>query len=566
MSSASAEHLLLLRRLRRLLLRSEHGQVLFLWGDDPRSLGWLHGELDRSLRARSRRLLKVPALLPDGANAQAVLSAVLTPDVGAQLFGCWVDLPTGTPGLAVRDRLLARFNERRAALLRLPRPVLIIGPSAFEVHAAEVAPDLWAVRSASFGVPAWPMDDVQVTAAPAPAPAPAKSGPVAALTRVTLWDQAQQAARPQRRWWQFWRREPQPVANLSLGFDAVSEALASRQLALAQRILAETARQIDPGAPDSQPAALRRLAQQRHWEGELAGLQRQWPAAAARHAEALQIMERLVKLTGESPEALRDWSVSLERVGDVQRALGDLAGARERYEQGLAVSERLVKLTAESPEALRDWSVSLNTVGDVQRALGDLTGARERYEQSLAVRERLVKLTGESPEALRDWSVSLDRVGDVQRALGDLAGARERYEQGLAVRERLVKLTGESPEALRDWSVSLNKVGDVQRALGDLAGARERYEQSLAVRERLVKLTGESPEALRDLSISLERMGTLSLDQHDTAAARAWFEQALTAAEAALRQSPLSQDLQNVVATAQARLATLPPIPAPTPP
>ena len=422
MSSASAEHLLLLRRLRRLLLRSEHGQVLFLWGDDPRSLGWLHGELDRSLRARSRRLLKVPALLPDGANAQAVLSAVLTPDVGAQLFGCWVDLPTGTPGLAVRDRLLARFNERRAALLRLPRPVLIIGPSAFEVHAAEVAPDLWAVRSASFGVPAWPMDDGLVAAAPAEAPGAAKSGPIAALTRVTLWDHAQQAARPQRRWWQFWRREPQPVANLSLGFDAVSEALASRQLALAQRILAKTARQIDPGAPDSQPAALRRLAQQRHWEGELAGLQRQWPAAAARHAEALQIMERLVKLTGESPEALRD------------------------------------------------------------------------------------------------------------------------------------------------WSVSLNKVGDVQRALGDLAGARKRHEQSLAVRERLVKLTGESPEALRDLSISLERMGTISLDQHDTAAARAWFEQALAAAEAALRQSPLSQDIQNLVAAAHARLATSPPAPAQTPP
>ena len=470
MSSASAEHLLLLRRLRRLLLRSEHGQVLFLWGDDPRSLGWLHGELDRSLRARSRRLPKVPALLPDGANAQAVLSAVLTPDVGAQLFGCWVDLPTGTPGLAVRDRLLARFNERRAALLRLPRPVLIIGPSAFEVHAAEVAPDLWAVRSASFGVPAWPMDDGLVAAAPAEAPGAAKSGPIAALTRVTLWDQAQQAARPQRRWWQFWRREPQPVANLSLGFDAVSEALASRQLALAQRILAETARQIDPGAPDSQPAALRRLAQQRHWEGELAGLQRQWPAAAARYAEALQINERLAKLTGESPEALREWSVSLERVGDVQRALGDLAGARERY------------------------------------------------EQSLAVRERLVKLTGESPEALRDWSVSLERVGGVQQALGDLAGARERYEQ------------------------------------------------SLAVSERLVKLTGESPEALRDLSISLERMGTISLDQHDTAAARAWFEQALTAAEAALRQSPLSQDIQNLVAAAHARLATLPPAPAQTPP
>ena len=56
------EHLLLLRRLRRQLLRSQSAQLLYLWGDDSRSLAWLQGELDRTLRARSRRLLSLPAL------------------------------------------------------------------------------------------------------------------------------------------------------------------------------------------------------------------------------------------------------------------------------------------------------------------------------------------------------------------------------------------------------------------------------------------------------------------------------------------------------------------------
>ena len=125
--------------------------------------------------------------------------------------------------------------------------------------------------------------------------------------------------------------------------------------------------------------------------------------------------------------------------------------------------------------------------------------------------------------------------------------------------ERLVKLTGESPEALRDWSVSLNKVGDVQQALGDVAGARARYEESLKVRERLVKLTGESPQALSDLAIALQRLGDWSQAHGEAGATRDFFERDLQAAQAALRQSPLSQDIQDVVAYATVQLAALTP-------
>ncbi|MBC7728962.1 MAG: tetratricopeptide repeat protein [Microbacteriaceae bacterium] len=148
-------------------------------------------------------------------------------------------------------------------------------------------------------------------------------------------------------------------------------------------------------------------------------------------------------------------------------------------------------------------------------------------------------------------------MGDVQRALGDESAARGRYEQSLEVSERLVMLTGESPEALRDWSVSLSNVGDVQRAMGDAAAARGRFEQSLEVRERLVKLTGESPEALSDLAIGLERLADLCRDQGDQEGARALYQRGLAVGTAALRQSPLARDIQQLVVVAQARLAAL---------
>ena len=585
-----------------MVLRSDSAVLIYLWGDDPRAARWLRQQLDMALRARSRRVL--PAAVDNEAGFVDALNAVLAPQPGCSRFGVWVDLPADVSAWPLADQWLARVNERRQQLLQWPRPVIVCGPWAYEARAGEVAPDLWSVRSSSSALPGWP--DVAAPAAgigaassqakPDGVALSATNQPAPALLR--LWQQAWAAASGQ---------DTGKRLDLDLGLAAAEQLINTWQLEAADQVIAQVdqylARLPEADAPLAQRQKLRCLGLQ----GELAVRRRHWPAAEAAFQAALLQAERLVKLTGESPEALRDWSVSLEKVGDVQRAMGDAAGARARYEQSLEVSERLVKLTDESPEALRDWSVSLNKVGDVQRTLGDVAGARLRYQQSLELHERLVKLTDESPEALRDWSASLVNVGDVQRAMGDLAGARARYQQSLELRERLVKLTGESPEALRDWSASLHKVGDVQRALGDVAGARARYQQSLQVSERLakltdespealrdwsislikvgdaqrasgdvagararyeqclglcerlVKLTGESPEALRDMAISLERLGDISRDQGKAEQARDFFTRDLQVAEAALRQSPLSQDIQRVVEGAKARLAALPP-------
>ncbi len=488
-------HYQTLRRLRRMVMRSETAVLLYLWGDDPRSLDWLRRELDLGLRARARRVLHWR--LADEAGFQAALAGVLAPEPGAQTFAAWVDLAAGPGNAALCDRWLARLNERRLQLLQWPRAVILCGPSALEARVGEVAPDLWSVRSASLQVPAWP-------AAPVDAVMDSTSLPTVEPSAYPgLWQAAWEAYNASQ--------DPSAQLDLGLGLEAANALLGQHPADMAKRVLDQIEVLLPPDGVDD-PGLLR-------WRLLHAQLLGRWHANSRRWLAASQC-----------------------------------------FGQALKVSERLVALTGESPGALRDWAVSLNKVGDVQRALGDMRGAKGRYEKSLEVSELLLGLTGESIEALRGWSVSLTNVGDVLRALGDVRGARERYEKSLNVCERLVAQMGESTEALRDWSVSLNKVGDVQRALGDVTGARGRYEESLKVRERLVALTGESPEALRDLAISLSRLGDVSLDAGETKRARAYFERELLAAQAALRQSPLSQDLQNLVAHASAGLAALPPV------
>src|ERR1700720_4332092 len=80
-----------------------------------------------------------------------------------------------------------------------------------------------------------------------------------------------------------------------------------------------------------------------------------------------------------------DLSVSYERVGDVQKAQGDLKAALKSYSDSLAIAERLAKSDPGNAGWQRDLSVSHNKIGNVQVAQGDLPVALKSYCDSLAI-------------------------------------------------------------------------------------------------------------------------------------------------------------------------------------
>ena len=370
-------HYQTLRRLRRMVLRSETAVLVYLWGDDPRSTAWLRKELDQGLRARARRVVQWS--LGDEAGFQAALTGVLAPEPGAQTFAAWIDLPASAAAWPLADHWLARLNERRLQLLHWPRAVILCGPTALEARAGEVAPDLWSVRSASWQVPAW----LDVVDAPTVRANPPLAWAEQRQPYLALWQAAWVATGG--------GLDPQREVDVSLGLRAAEGLLRDRQLDRARQVLEQVEQILQARSGDDSSA-------HQHGQWLYLGLHGDW-----------------LKLSGRLPEALRS------------------------FEAGLAVAARLLKLTGESPEALRDGSESLDNVGDVQRALGDLAGARERYAQSLALSERLVRLTGESPEALRDLALSRERMGTLSLAQHDSAAARAWFEQARAAAEAALR-------------------------------------------------------------------------------------------------------------------------------
>src|SRR5205823_4177193 len=86
----------------------------------------------------------------------------------------------------------------------------------------------------------------------------------------------------------------------------------------------------------------------------------------------------------------------------------------------------LLKRDPERPQALRDLSISLYRLGGVQEARGDLVGALASFAESLAIRRRLLTRDPELSQAQKDLSSGLKNLAGVLEAQGDRAAPSPR--------------------------------------------------------------------------------------------------------------------------------------------
>ncbi|KMW60723.1 TPR repeat protein [Candidatus Rhodobacter oscarellae] len=254
----------------------------------------------------------------------------------------------------------------------------------------------------------------------------------------------------------------------------------------------------------------------------------------------------------------RDRSVSLNEIGDVRLAQGDLPGALEAYTRGLEIAEALAGQDKGNAGWQRDVWVSLNKVGDVRLAQGDLPGALEAYTRGLEIAEALAGQDKGNAGWQRDVSVSLDRIGDVRRAQGDLPGALEAYTRGLEIREALAGQDKGNAGWQRDVSVSLNRIGDVRRAQGDLPGALEAYTRGLEIAEALAGQDKGNAGWQRDVSVSLNMVGDVRLAQGDLPGALEAYTRGLEIREALAGQDPGNAGWQRDVWVSLWRLTAFP--------
>ena len=487
------------QQLRRQFELADGFWLGFVFCPSPRTVAVLRRRTGQILKFRAQRLRVIRPSSPD--DFGSLLPALFEPE-SAQAGCIWIEsIHTSSPTRHAResgdwtlawDSFLLRANERRDALRRrLGGGLILAAPPEVKPRVRDAAPDLWSIRS------------LVLELRPSSIASSGGGNRDSILTRE-IRREADNVLPDASIDVEFGLAEADRIVRRIEGAQGHSRHGLARILLRAVEGLLEQGKTQD--AVERARKAVAVLRGQSGGEHLLAdALSSSSRAARADNdisvaleclEESLVVRRRLLDTHGETPQALRDLSISLGKLGELRLETGEVAAAAAAYEESLALDRRLVDACGETPQALRDLSVSLDSLGDVRRETGEVAGATAAYEESLALRRRLVDTYGETPQALRDLSVSLNSLGQVRRETGEVAGATAAYEESLALRRRLVDAYGETPQALRDLSVSLNSLGDVRRATGEVAAATAAYEESLALARRLVDAYGETPQAL----------------------------------------------------------------------
>ena len=289
--------------------------------------------------------------------------------------------------------MLQRLNERRERLRQKLSLALVISlPAVMAKETLAIAPDLWSIRSVSFNLSAKALMLL----------------PDAGMERASISPSStdlsveEHESQPVKEWLRIKDRFTDKKLDknvLALSYQVIQHLLSNPQQVSLEQIFSWLENKVSGGQimTEGQYLAFMLLAELY----KVKGLYRQ---ARDYYQQALNSAREEQKLQGDTPELLRDISISLNKVGDMARAQGEPESAADYYRQSLAIRQQLQQLLGDTPEVLRDISVSLNKVGDMAWAQGEPESAADYYRQSLAIARQLQQLLGDTPQVLSDIS------------------------------------------------------------------------------------------------------------------------------------------------------------------
>ena len=157
--------------------------------------------------------------------------------------------------------------------------------------------------------------------------------------------------------------------------------------------------------------------------------------------ENVQLLNKMTEQKGETPEALRQTSVTWTAIGDIRLESGAVAEAEEAYQHGLDNDKRLVEQDPSNRQWQRDLSVSYNKIGRALHTQNRLSEALENYQKGLDIRKRLIeegRKDDESRDRQRDLAFSYGKIAEVNIAMKEFPAALAAAEQARVIRQELL--------------------------------------------------------------------------------------------------------------------------------
>jgi serine/threonine protein kinase len=256
------------------------------------------------------------------------------------------------------------------------------------------------------------------------------------------------------------------------------------------------------------------------------------------------------KLSHDNPQNIQiehDLSVSLSKLGDANRELGDTADARDAYQESLRLIQ---KLGGDHPVGASTQRFLLSVherLGDVNLRLGNSPAALDEFRKSFGICTALASVDPLSVDARRNMYTLYHKLGNANLQLGDAPVARDYYLKSLDLNEAAVDENPNNVEAQRDLSCTYEKLGDIDME-GNTSAARDAYRKSFEIRERLVEHDPLNVQAQRDFALAFARLGGLSLRVGETVFAREAFAKSLEIDDKLAHDDPRDASTQSNLA------------------
>lgn len=226
-------------------------------------------------------------------------------------------------------------------------------------------------------------------------------------------------------------------------------------------------------------------------------------AAQVSYNKAIQLAE---SFRAKYPQDTRLQNVLAQanmKLGDLSEYSGNKADALKRYRQALEIVH---PLAAADEKAKRNLMLVSEKIGTIQRDLGDTNGALESFGRYLPIAQELLAAHPNDTDARRDAALGYDQMGETMAKTGAISEGLQKLMTARSIYRELAASSPQSP-ARRDVASVNMVIGDILlRTAGKNDEAVDSFQQALKITEALVAEDPKNTEYKRDLHITLGRL------------------------------------------------------------
>jgi tetratricopeptide (TPR) repeat protein len=286
-----------------------------------------------------------------------------------------------------------------------------------------------------------------------------------------------------------------------------------------------------------------------------------WPNGEPFYVMRLVTGTSLERLIAEEAErdragravAVRDRDGRCARVGNVQLATGDAAGALLTFRAGQRVIQRIGVLAPTNIDVKRDLQISASRVGEALDATGDHAGALVEYRAELAI---AMDVATREPSAITrsDLAMAYNDLGGALEAAGDRSGALAQFRAGDQLAKEIVERDPSNGTMKRQRWAFLANISELTLE-GDPVAALAQLREGAAIVKELAAREPSNVEVRGDYALSRIRIGAALASTGDNAGAVIEDRAAIALCAELAAADPETRHWHELLATATSQLA-----------